>query len=84
MIKLRVREVAESKGMTMQALSDKSGIAYSTVVDLWYDRTRRIDKKTLGSLCAALEVEPGDLIVREQEQTQKNRTARLEPQPVMG
>ncbi len=74
MIKLRVREIAEGKGMTMQALSDKSGIAYSTIIDWWYDRARRIDKNTLNALCAALGVEPGELIVREVEATEKNGT----------
>jgi len=53
----------------MQKLSDKSGISYSTIVDLWYDRTRRIDKETLARLCEALGVSTGDLLVWEQEQS---------------
>lgn len=65
MIKFWVKELAEQKGMNIQALADKSGIAYSTILDLWHDRVRRIDKVTLNRLCAALEVQPGDLITRE-------------------
>ena len=65
MIKFRVREIAEGKGRNIQALADKSEIAYSTILDLWHDRVRRIDKLTLNRLCVALEVSPGDLIVRE-------------------
>lgn len=75
-IRLRVREIAESKGMNMQALADKSQIAYSTIVDWWYDRARRIDKATLNRLCEALEVSPGELIVRE-EGDEKNETPGL-------
>lgn len=63
MIRFRVREIAEQKGMTAQALSDKSTLAYSTIMDLWHDRAKRIDKRTLGRLCQALEADPGDIIV---------------------
>lgn len=62
MIKFLVREIAEGQGLNIQGLSDKSGIAYSTIVDVWYDRTRRIDKATLSRLCAALQATPGELL----------------------
>lgn len=75
-IRVRVREVAESQGLNMQALSDKSQIAYSTIVDWWYDRVRRIDKATLNRLCEALGVGPGELIVRE-EGEEKNEAPGL-------
>jgi putative transcriptional regulator len=65
MIKIRVKELAEQRGMNMQALADKSGVAYSTVLDLWHDRVKRIDKKTLNKICVALEVQPGEVITRE-------------------
>lgn len=80
MIKLRVREIAENKGLNIQSLANRSEIAYSTVLDLWYDRVRRIDKTTLNRLCSALDVEPGDLIVREVENTgEKQLTPVLVP-----
>lgn len=65
MIKLRVKEIAEAQGLNIQALSDKTGISYSTILDFWHDRVRRIDKSTLMRLCIALGVQPGDVIVRE-------------------
>ncbi len=68
MVVFRVKEIAEAQGLNMQKLSAKSGISYSTVVDLWYDRTRRIDKDTLARLCEALGVSTGELLVWEQEQ----------------
>lgn len=65
MIKFRVRELAEQRGLNMQALADKSGVAYSTVLDLWHDRVKRIDKTTLNKICVALEVQPGDVLIRD-------------------
>lgn len=66
MIRLRVKEVAEGQGLNIQALAVKSGIAYSTILDLWHDRARRIDKNTLSRLCEALGVGAGDLVVYEE------------------
>lgn len=68
MVSFRVREVAEVQGLNMQKLSTKAGISYSSIVDLWYDRTRRIDKDTLSRLCHALGVTPGDLLMFEAEE----------------
>ncbi len=72
MVRLRVREIAEGQGLNMQRLADKSGISYSTIVDLWYDRTRRLDKDTLSRLCQALNVTPGDVLKYEPENTTGN------------
>ena len=71
MVRLRVKEVAEARGMNMQNLATKSGISYSTIVDLWHDRTRRIDKDTLSRLCLALEVKPGDLLSFDEEESEE-------------
>jgi DNA-binding Xre family transcriptional regulator len=60
-VKLRVREIAEAQGLNAHALSVKAGIAYSTITDVWHDRIRRIDKKTIDRLCRALSVPPGEL-----------------------
>jgi putative transcriptional regulator len=61
LIRLRVRDIAEEQGLRVQDLATKTGISYSTIIDLWYDRTRRIDKRTLDRLCRTLGVTPGDL-----------------------
>ena len=65
MIELRVQEIARERGITtITALADKASLAYDTARDLWHGRMQRIDRDVLGRLCTALEVEPGDLIVR--------------------
>ena len=61
MVTLRVRELAEAQGMNIQALANRSGIAYSSALDLWYDRVQRIDKKTIAKVATALGVRPGAL-----------------------
>ncbi len=61
MVKLRVREIAEAQGLNAHSLSVKTGIAYSTITDVWHDRVRRIDKKTIDRLCRALNTTPGEL-----------------------
>lgn len=66
MIILKVREIAEGKGMDMQRLATESGISQSTIVNLWHNCARRIDRRTLDRLCLALQVDPGDLLVREE------------------
>ncbi len=73
MVRLRVREVAEAQDLNMNRLALKSGISYSTIVDLWYDRTRRLDKETLSRLCQALGVTPGDLLTWEPEEQSANK-----------
>ncbi len=64
MIRIRVRELAEERDWNIAALAEKTGLAYSSAVDLWYDRIQRIDKKTIERLCTAFDVEPGVLFVR--------------------
>ena len=62
MVRFRVREVAEQRGWNITKLAEQTGLAYSSVLDLWHDRVQRIDKKTIARLCGVLSVQPGDLL----------------------
>jgi DNA-binding Xre family transcriptional regulator len=64
-IRSKLAEIAEAKGFNRHSLSVATGLSYSSVVDLWLDRTRRIDKDTLNRLCRVLGVQPGDLLIYE-------------------
>jgi DNA-binding Xre family transcriptional regulator len=65
MIELRVREVAERKGINNPlALSKESGIAYANCHKIWNNQQKMIGLDTLDRLCAALGCEPGDILVR--------------------
>ncbi len=77
MIRIKVREIAEGQGLNQQMLADKTGLAYSSVTDLWYDRVRRIDKRTLDRLCKTLDVSPGDLLERDGSKDENRNAQRV-------
>ena len=59
-VKLRVKEVAESKGYHNPfALSQGTGVNYAICYKLWHQNQQRIDLGTLEKLCDALKVNPG-------------------------
>jgi transcriptional regulator with XRE-family HTH domain len=58
---LRVKELAEQQGMNIQALSYKSRLAYSTVLDFWHDKVTQLNRRTLDRLALALGVNVSDL-----------------------
>ena len=59
---LRIKELATERGLNIQQLSNKSnGVAYSTVLDLWHDRSKQWNRATLDRLATALGVNVCDL-----------------------
>ena len=65
MVELRIREVAEEKGISNPlTLSQVSGLGYATCHRIWNDPPVMIHLDTLDRLCDALDCEPGDLLVR--------------------
>lgn len=65
MIELRVREMAEQKGINNPlSLSKESGIAYANCHKIWNNQQKMISLDTLDRLCQALNCEPGDILVR--------------------
>jgi DNA-binding Xre family transcriptional regulator len=62
MIRLKVKEIAEAKGMTMTKLSHRSEISFNTVKSIFRDPYRTINTDTLDRLAIALGVTPADLI----------------------
>lgn len=61
-IRFRVRELLEKNGMTQTELQLRTGLAYSTISDLYHNKARRIDVGTLDALCTALACEVGDVL----------------------
>jgi DNA-binding Xre family transcriptional regulator len=62
MIRLRVKEIAEQRGMTMTTLSHRSEISFNTVKSIFRDPYRVVTTDTLERLAKALDVSPVDLI----------------------
>ncbi len=62
MIRLKVKEVAEQKKMSMRKLVKESGIAYNTLRTIYRDPYRQVNTDTLDKLATALEVDASELI----------------------
>lgn len=62
MIRLRVKEVAEEKGMSMRKLAATADIAYNTLRTIYRNPYRQVTTTTLERLARALEVSVIELI----------------------
>ena len=71
MPRVRIREVAEAKGLDIAKLSRRADLAYRTVWELWRDPDRDVSIKTLGKIAGALGVPVADLIENDAVARQK-------------
>jgi DNA-binding Xre family transcriptional regulator len=62
MIRLRVREISESKGVNMSQLSRRADVAYNTIRAIWDDERKDVAVSTLEKIARALDVSVHDLI----------------------
>ena len=62
MIRLKVKEVAEQKKMSMRKLVKESGIAYNTLRTISRNPYRQVNTDTLDRLAIALKVDASELI----------------------
>ncbi len=61
-LKLRIKEVAKERGMSMTKLHTKSEVAYSTVRRLFRDPFAEVTTTTINRLAEALGVPPTHLL----------------------
>lgn len=61
-IRWQVKKLAEDRNMNISQLAEASGMAYSSVLDFWHGRNRRIDLTNIERLCKALSCTPADLM----------------------
>ncbi len=69
MIKLFLREVAESQGHNLNYVILNSGVSIGTVRAYWHNKASRVDLDVIDRLCDLLNVAPGDLIRRLSDKT---------------
>lgn len=62
MIRLRVKEVAEAKGVSRLRLSRIADVNYKTIQGIWRDPYKEISIRTLEKLGRALKVPSSELI----------------------
>ena len=64
-VRFRLREVLEEAGIGQSELSRSSGVSFATINRMCTNATRQVSLDVLEDLCAALKVEPADIIVRD-------------------
>ena len=64
-IHCRLDELLVDRGMTLTRLSELVGVSIVNLTVLKNDRARAIRFSTLSAICAALDCEVGELLVRE-------------------
>lgn len=57
MIVNHVSRVMGERRLSIAQTARVAGLAYTTVLDIYHDRVRRLDVDTLDALCEALEVD---------------------------
>jgi len=62
MLRLRVKEIAQSKGFSMGELSRKSNVAYNTIKLIYREPFREVTTTTLNKIAKALDVPTTDLL----------------------
>lgn len=62
MLRLRIREIAEEKNISMSKLSRTADVNYKTIQTIWRDPYHGINTKTLERIAKALGVPTSDLL----------------------
>ena len=68
-LRLRIKEVARKKGVSMGKLQRDADVAYNTVKRMYKNPYHVITTETLGKLARALGVSPGELIEEVPDET---------------
>ncbi len=68
-IRLRIKEVARKKGVSMGKLQRDADVAYNTATRMYKNPYHVITTETLGKLARALGVSPGELIEEVPDET---------------
>jgi DNA-binding Xre family transcriptional regulator len=67
MIRLKVREVAKTKGYSMSRLSREANMAYKTIQTIWRNPYHEVTTTTLNKLAKAMGVKPDELFEYEED-----------------
>lgn len=67
MYKLRLKQILAARGMTQTELSELTGIQQATISGWVRNNVESVHLPTLHKICTALQLEVGDVIVKEAE-----------------
>jgi len=79
MTHLRVKELAEARGLNIQTLSQRSQLSYTTVLNVWHDKADQLNRRTLDRLAVALGVRVPDLFGGDPVDTREKSPGNWEP-----
>ena len=66
-LRLRVKEIAEARGMSMGKLERLADLSHPTIRDIYRDPYKEVTSTTLAKLATALNVSVSDLFVEESD-----------------
>ena len=75
MIRLRINEIAKSKGLNQSQLQIKAGVTPQLLNRYWHSHTQSVAFEPLEKIAKALGVKPGDLIVSDEATTEESKEA---------
>jgi putative transcriptional regulator len=61
MINNKLSEILGKKRIRMSELQRLTGLSHTTIINLYYDRTKNISFETMDKICDALEISLGEL-----------------------
>ncbi len=70
MARLRIRELAEQRGLNITELSRAARIAYSTAHALWHDTPQNLNRDVLRKVARVLGVQVRDLFAEETDDSE--------------
>jgi putative transcriptional regulator len=73
MIHTKLNEMLERREKSLYWLQQQTGISYTALLKLRKDRARSVDYGVLDKICAVLDCEPGELIVRVPNEAKKGK-----------
>ena len=72
MTNLRVKELAEAKGLNISTLTQRAQLSYTTVHGLWHDKSDQYNRRSLDRIAVALGVRVSDLFAGEPADTRQD------------
>jgi transcriptional regulator with XRE-family HTH domain len=66
-VRLRIKELAQAKGMLQKDVAAKSGVTLQLLNRYWHNHIQNVNLEQLGNIAQALGVKAGDLIESAEE-----------------
>lgn len=76
MIKTKLAELLKERDRSLYWLAKETKVAYTTLHKIGKRETTGIDFHVLSGICAALECQPGDLLIYEPDKAARKGSAR--------